>query len=200
MDPNTDVGTVINAKAASTLPDASKPQFRTAPACCLATRRRARFTRRHCWTMSRPIASWCAKRPLVPSCRSFVVRTTSDTSSPSQTQQPSVFRRGVHKPARHHHPLRRCPGRRLRQRVGSSGIPDRADAVRRHQGFRPRSQGGRAGGHEELYECENLLAAVVRQTSIQEFGRGRFISDQDLAEARQQAGANNGDLVLASGG
>ena len=41
---------------------------------------------------------------------------------------------------------------------------------------------------------------MVRQTSIQQFGRGRFISDQDLGEASQQTGANNGDLVLASGG
>jgi hypothetical protein len=40
----------------------------------------------------------------------------------------------------------------------------------------------------------------VRQTSIQQFGRRRFIGDQDLAKASQQAGANNGNLVLASGG
>lgn len=41
---------------------------------------------------------------------------------------------------------------------------------------------------------------MVRLTSLQQPGRGRFIRDQDLAEASQQAGANNGDLVLPAGG
>ncbi|SOZ28068.1 hypothetical protein CBM2623_B140099 [Cupriavidus taiwanensis] len=46
------------------------------------------------------------------------------------------------------------------QPVGSAGLPHRADAVRRHQGFGAGVQGGRAGGGEEFYELEDDYAAV----------------------------------------
>ena len=51
--------------------------------------------------------------------------------------------------------------RRHRQRARGAGLPARADALRRHQGFRPRLQGRRAGGDEELHQHQDLLAAVV---------------------------------------
>ena len=46
-----------------------------------------------------------------------------------------------------------------RQRARGAGLPARADALRRHQGLRPRLQGRRAGGDEELHQPEDLFAA-----------------------------------------
>ena len=48
--------------------------------------------------------------------------------------------------------------RRHRQRARGARLPARADAVRRHQGLRPRLQGRRAGSDEELHQPEDLLA------------------------------------------
>jgi putative phosphonoacetaldehyde dehydrogenase len=56
MDPDTDVGTVIN--------EASAILFqRKAPPCFTATTARARFTRRRCSITCPTIASWCARKP-----------------------------------------------------------------------------------------------------------------------------------------
>ncbi len=51
--------------------------------------------------------------------------------------------------------------RRFGQRPRGPRLPAGAHAVRRHQGFRPGLQGGRAGSDEELHEYQDVFVAVV---------------------------------------
>ena len=67
----------------------------------------------------------------------------------------------LHRPARLHHKLRRRAAGRHGQHLGSAGLPHRDVAVRRHQGFRPRLQGRRARGDEELHQRQDLVAALA---------------------------------------
>ena len=67
---------------------------------------------------------------------------------------------GLHQPLRLHHALHRRARGRLGQCARGAGLPARADAVRRHQGFGPRLQGRRARGDQELHEREDLFAAL----------------------------------------
>ena len=94
MDPDTDVGTVINAKAASTIAGRVEAAIgeRGPPAARQYAPGRALPADTGGSCPAR-IANWCVKRPLVPCCRSFVVRMMSRTSSPSPIRPPLVFRR-----------------------------------------------------------------------------------------------------------
>ena len=67
----------------------------------------------------------------------------------------------LHKSARLHHPLHQRAGGRHRQHLGGAGLSHRDEPVRRHQGFRPGLQGRRVGGHEELHQRQDLLAALA---------------------------------------
>src|SRR5690242_1584730 len=67
----------------------------------------------------------------------------------------------MHQPSRLHHALRVRAQCRQRQRARSPRLPARAHAVRRHQGFGPRLQGGCAGSHQELHQHQDLLASVA---------------------------------------
>ena len=49
------------------------------------------------------------------------------------------------------------------------GLPHRDVAVRRHQGFRPRLQGRRARGDEELHQRQDLVAALLGRGSTDIF-------------------------------
>ncbi len=60
-----------------------------------------------------------------------------------------------------HHPFRQRTPCRHRQRARGAGLPARVDAIRRHQGFGPRLQGGRAGGDEELHQPEDVQPAMA---------------------------------------
>ena len=68
---------------------------------------------------------------------------------------------GLHEPARLHHALRQRAGGRDRQYLGGAGLSHRDEPVRGHQGFGPRLQGRRVGGHEELHQRQDLLAALA---------------------------------------
>ena len=70
----------------------------------------------------------------------------------------------LHQSARLHHPLRQRAGGGHRQHLGGAGLSDRDEPVRGHQGFRPRLQGRRVGGHEELHQHQDLLAAMAGLT------------------------------------
>ncbi len=97
--------------------------------------------------------------PVIP-----VVRCPNDIDERHQDFEFDGLRlviRRLHEPARLHHPLRQRPGSRHRECLGSARLSHRDVAVRRHQGFRPRLQGRRRRGDEELYECEDLFAALA---------------------------------------
>ncbi len=80
---------------------------------------------------------------------------------------------GVHEPARLHH----APGVRAqcrqRQRARGARVPSRTYAFRRHQRFRARIQGRRAGSDEKLYQCEDVFAAMVRRRASRRTGSWR---------------------------
>jgi hypothetical protein len=63
----------------------------------------------------------------------------------------------VHEPPRLHHAAGLWTPCGHRQRPRSPGLPARAHAVRWHQGFRTRLQGGRAGSDEELHQRQDVL-------------------------------------------
>ncbi len=69
--------------------------------------------------------------------------------------------RRLHRSPGLHHALRRRAAGRHGQYLGSAGLSHRDVAVRRHQGFGPGLQGGRAGGDEELHQREDLVAALA---------------------------------------
>src|SRR5882757_8006685 len=75
-----------------------------------------------------------------------------------------VLRR-LHRSPGLHHALRRRVAGRHGQCVGGAGLSHRDVAVRRHQGFGPGLQGGRAGSDEELHQCKDLVAALARLKS-----------------------------------
>jgi hypothetical protein len=70
-----------------------------------------------------------------------------------------LFRR-VHEPHRLHPALHRGTRCRHGQCLGGAGLSHRDEPVRRHQGFRPRLQGRRVGGDEELHQCPHLVDAL----------------------------------------
>ncbi len=67
----------------------------------------------------------------------------------------------LHRSARLHHQRSSPSSGRHGEHLGSAGLSHRDVAVRRHQGFRPRLQGRRAGGDEELHQREDLVAALA---------------------------------------
>ncbi len=68
---------------------------------------------------------------------------------------------GLHESLRLHHAVHHRTGSGQRECARSAGVSARTHAVRRREGLGTRLQGRGAGGHEELYQYEDLFAAVV---------------------------------------
>jgi aldehyde dehydrogenase (NAD+) len=94
MDPNTDVGTVINAKAASTIAGRVETAIQGGARLLLGNTPQGALYPPTLVDHVSPDCELVREETFGPSCRSFAARMTSNTSSPSQTQRPSVFRRG----------------------------------------------------------------------------------------------------------
>ncbi len=162
MDPALDMGTVIDEAAATVVREQGRRRGRPrreAPAWQRAPRR-AVFTDAarsgdagHGGRQVRNVRPGVACHPLQGPRRG---------DSHRQWHRLRLVVLGLHQPPRLHHPPRVGAQRRHRQRARSSGLPPRAHALRRHQGFGPRLQGRRAGGDEELHQHQDLLAALVR--------------------------------------
>ena len=163
LDPETDVGTVIHERAATLF------QNRVSEA---VAKHGAKLL--HGNDRQRRAVSAHRRRPCRPDLRAGArgdVR-PGDPDHPRQghrPRHPGVERHGLrpvvgrlHRPARLHHPLRRRAAGRHGQYLGSAGLSHRDVAVRRHQGFRPRLQGRRAGSDEELHQRQDLVAALAR--------------------------------------
>ena len=137
MDPETDMGTVIDEAAARSFEERVNDASRAARGCSTATSARVRSTRRRCSIACNPeMPAGAARRPSVRSRRSSASRTIDEAirisnstayglSSAVCTNRLDYITRFVARPQRRH-----------RQRARGAGLPDRADAVRRHQGFR----------------------------------------------------------------
>ena len=89
MDPDTDVGTVINEEAAKLFEAASATPSKRAPNCSTATSATARFIRRPCSTTCLTTANWCARKPSARRSRSSAYA-TSTTRSRSAIRPPSA--------------------------------------------------------------------------------------------------------------
>ena len=61
----------------------------------------------------------------------------------------------------YHHAVHQRSRRRHRECLGGARLSHRDEPVRRHQGYRPRLQGRRVGGDEELFQRQDLLAALA---------------------------------------
>ena len=93
----------------------------------------------------------------------------------------------LHQPPRLHHALCHGAERGQRQRARSAGLSARAHALRRNQGFRHRRQGGRAGGHEVLYQRQDLLAALVIRALVPSALAKHALPAHSIAPIRRRA-------------